>query len=151
MLNLGSEAHSLIHEADPSVRPQPQQESEAASSVTPPSQVTEAMATNSSSLMPASDCSIVVSHNLTSTEISSAEISGKDNHTHTAFQLNYKICILNLGSVAHSLVHEAHPRPRPQSQPESEATSSVTPSSQVIEMRGSSTSSSVTTFDCSSH
>ena len=53
--------------------------------------------------------------------------------------------------MAHSLVHEAHPRPRSQSQPESEATSSVTPFSQVIEVRGSRTSSSVTTFDCSSH
>ena len=152
MLNLGSsEAHSLVHESDPSVRSQPQPESEAASSVTPPSQVTEAMATNSSSLMPASDCSIVVNDNLTSTEISSAEISGKDNHTHTAFQLNYKICILNLGSEAHSLVHEAHPRPRSQSQPESEATSSVTPSSQVIEMTGSSVASSVPASDCSTN
>ena len=40
---------------------------------------------------------------------------------------------------------------RPQSQPESEATTSVTPSSQAIEMTVSSTSSSVMTSDCSSH
>ena len=41
--------------------------------------------------------------------------------------------MLNLGS----LIHEAHPSLRPQPQRESEATTSVTPSSQVIEMTGS--------------
>ena len=89
MLNLGSEAHSPIHEAHPSLRPQSQPEGEATTSVTPSSQVIEITVTGSSVApsVPASDCSTNVSHELTSTEISSTEISGKDNHTHTAFPL----------------------------------------------------------------
>ena len=106
--------------------------------------------------MELSELAEMIQEGFTSTEISSTEISGKrvtgqpSTHAHTALLLYHIMCMLNLGSEAHSLVHKAHPSLRPQSQPESEATSRVTPSSQVIEMTGSNTSSSVTTFDLSS-
>ena len=71
-------SHEVCSSGSDRARAQPQPDSEATSSITPSSQVIEM----TGSSVPSSDCSTNVSHELTSTEISSTEISGKDNHTY---------------------------------------------------------------------